>query len=471
MTQNFFNESQIRKIIEKTMQIAQNNNGAIPISKIEDAAALAAYIAGYSSWKEYRKEQKKDLTPKSPLEIEEINEKENNFSIKKIDISPENVNLFKDYFLSLIKQEQLPSLKENNQLLFNIIIGNSYNKLTKASEPRTLLLQNTAFIGNNERFLDNAIFSLEEQKQTIFKFSNKPENAKLDPINEIFVGDYLEDFLAEYSQDHRDFIFIWGLLLKHLYQQYKMKITVDFLIETLSLDFVVKIWYLLSQENSFIGSMLLNYIKSLSNIKQEGFSIAFSKESQEKHWKHVQPLLSKLTIIKDAYDHEVFSYDGELLQSCMINKKSLSFFVPNRGENLIFNLIDFIVHSATVSYLKLVDGLNIKEHSIFIINSNDKLSKTPLENDYIFFFSYFLPFDSSFLQFYEQIVFSKHNSFIEPPETLIKKLYLQTKIITDNIFFNSGASLLSLNNDYGYLWQKENKEAETNFFILSKFSN
>ena len=460
-----FTETQIRQVMEKIFQIAQKNNGNIPIYKIEDAATLAAYIAGYSSWKQYRKEQKKEQVLTSVFAMGEKERKK--FRIVKVDVSPQNIIELKKKFTELPCLNKKIEIKENKQIIHKIIGGKNYNKITKSSESKTLHIENTCFIGNNQNFIDNAKYSLEQDFQPIIEFSDKDGKEKIDPINEIFAG----DFLGGSSNDHRDFQFIWGFLIKHLSQQYKMKFTANFLLETLELEFVVKIWCLLSQENSFLGSMLLTYIKSISSIKNDQFIISLSIESQEKHWDNVVEIRNKLKELQKAYEDNVFSYDGDFLEDYMREKKSAKIYIPEKSNKLILNTVDFLIETSSLAYSKLVEGMSIKEHAVFIFNRHESLKKIPIESDYVFFFSQLMPFEVSKLSSYKQVIFSKHQSFIEPNDDFLKNFYLKTKIINENIFANSGDFLISLDEYNSYLWQKEYKEVESDSFVLSKIAN
>ncbi len=469
MNETNFTESQIRQVMEKVFQIANKNNGKIPIYKLDDAATLAAYIAGYSSWKQYRKEHKKE-TILTSISVEDKKEQKE-FTTKKVEVSPENIVDLKKRFTDLPILNKKAEIKENKKNIYKIIVGKDYNTVTKSNEFKNIWVENTCFVGSETIFLDSAKNSLMEDIQPIIEFSSKSGKDKIDPINEIFSGDYLEDYLGGSSSDHRDFQFIWGFLIKHLSQQYKMKFTANFLLETLELEFVVSIWSLLSQENSFLGGMLLTYIKSISNIKNEGFTISLSGEAQKKHWDNVVKIRSKLKELQKAYEDGVFSYEGNFLGNYIVEKKSASIYIPEKSNKLVLNTVDFLIETTSLAYSKLVEGLSIKDHAVFIFNTHESLNKLPIESDYVFFFSQILPFEISKLYFYNQVVFSKHQSFIEPNEDFLKKFYFKTKIINENIFANSGDFLINLDQNSAYLWQKEYKEAETSSFSLTKFSN
>jgi len=468
MIKNLFTESQIRQIIEKVNHVAQSNNGIIHITKIEDAASLAAYIAGYSSWKQYRKANKKD-SKLLELNFSLENLENKNFNSLTVDISPHIILEFESYLKSLQNKSIPFELKENKQLLFKIAVGQNYNKLTKSNQTYFLNLENTCFIGNNSRFIDYVKANLKEQLQTVIEInSGNKSSEKLDPINEIFTSDYLEDFLTNGTQNNKNFIFIWGLLIKQLAKQFKLKFTADFLMKSLELDFILKAWCLLSKENNYLSKILIDYIKSLSLVKVDKSKINISKDSQEKHWENVKKIYFQLLIIKNAYDDGIFLYNGLKLIDCMISKKSIDIVIPNKTNGFIFNIIEFVLTSASAAYQKLVKGLDIKEHAIFIINKHENIRKLPIKNDYVFCLAKLLPYESKMLDKFEQIVFSKHLSFIEPSLEFIRNFYLNTTKIEDNIFTNSGKILLELDENSAYLWKKENKDSEISFFVLQK---
>jgi hypothetical protein len=470
MNKIIFSELQIKQIIEKANQVANQNNGVIPISNLEDAASLAAYIAGYSSWKQYRKEQKKleKMEFKSHLENQATKE----FDMQTIDISPTAILELKDKLKKFQNLKQSVQLQENKQLLYKIEVGQMYDKVTKATEICYLNIENTCFIGENTNFLKIAQNSLVEQLQTIIEFnqSNKPSD-KLNPIEEIFSGDYLEDFLSSGNQDSKNFNFIWGLLIKQISEQYKIKFTAEFLIETLALEFVMKAWCMLYQEGNFLANMIMNYIKALPQIKIEPSKVNLSKTAQEAHWENIKGLYSELIEIKDAYDKDIFSYDGIKLLDCMIEKKCAEISIPSKTEKFLIKVIEFIISSSIQSYQKQVNGLDIREHAIFIVNKNENLNPIVEENDYIFNFTQLSPWASSNLKNYEQIVFSKHNSFMEPGNDFLNKFYLSTTNIEKNLFANSGDVLIKLEDNISYLWKRENKEANIGSFIMQRIAH
>jgi hypothetical protein len=470
MNKVLFSESQIKQIIEKTNQVATKNNGSIPISSIEDAAALAAYVAGYSSWKQYRKEQKKleKIEFKSHLENQIVKQ----FDTSSVDISPTAILELKEQLKKISSPIQSITLQENKQLLYKIEVGQMYDRVTKATQLCYLNLENTCFIGENTNFLKIAQNSLIEQSQTIIEFNqNNKSGDKLNPIEEIFSGDYLEEFLSNGNQDSKNFNFIWGLLIKQLSEQYKVKFTADFLIETLDLGFVMKAWCMLYQEGNFLANMIMNYIKALPQIKIEPSKVTLSGTTQESHWENIKGIYNELSELKDAYDKNIFSYTGIKLLDCMTKKQSVEISIPLKTEKFLIKVIEFIIGSTNQSYQKQVEGLDVKEHAIFVINKHENLNPIINENSHIFNFTQLAPWASSNIKDYEQILFSKHNSFMQPSNDFITKFYLSTSNLEKNLFANSGEALIKLEDNISYLWKRENKEASIGSFIMQRIAH
>ena len=470
MSKQKFSESQIRQIIEKSFQISQKNNGVIPLDKLEDAATFAAYIAGYSSWKQYRKSQKQDFTFAFTEIEDQVAIKE--FNPIKIETSSEKIQELKNKLLSIKKRNINTELKSNKQILFKIECGTTHERITKSINPYYIHAQNTCFVGSNNNFLDNVKKSINHQLQTIIEFSGSSKiKDKLDPINEIIYGEHFEDFFTNNIDEHRDFSFLWVLLIKQIAQQYKIKFTLDLLIETLELDFILKSWYLLSQEENFLANMLLAYLKTLS-LKQSDLNYcSISKESQINHWKNVRNIYSKLLLFQQSYDDGVFSYEGLELSQCFIEKRNADFFIPNKVNNFIIEVVNFISSTATYMYHKTVDGYDIKEHSIFLINKHKELNKNLYYSEYIINLNKISSINIEELGKFEQIVFSKHDAFVEPNVEFIKKFYLETPNIKDNLFANSGAILINLNDNEAYVWQKENKETIFGPYVINKIND
>lgn len=152
MSKFIFSESQVRQIIEKSNQIAQSNNGVIPIANLEDAAALAAYIAGYSSWKQYRKEQKKAGVLLFQAEVEQDIKKD--FNLSTVDLSAPGILELKKKLNDISNKDSKPEMRENKQLLYKVEVGQVYDKVTKATKICYLNLENTCFIGENLNFIN-----------------------------------------------------------------------------------------------------------------------------------------------------------------------------------------------------------------------------------------------------------------------------------------------------------------------------
>ncbi|NCQ51497.1 hypothetical protein GW796_06305 [archaeon] len=461
-----FTESQIKQIIEKSLQTANVNNGVIPIVNIDAAASFAAYIAGFSSWKQYRREKRRESV-KYDYKVEITERIDNNLSM--VDISAKGIDSIKYLLTSQEKIGLKKELVENKKTIFKINVGKSYNAVTKATDTHYLKLENTCFIGSHYHFLDIAKESLIEQNQCIIEItSNLKGEGKLDPINEIFNSEHLEDFLGNMSQDHKDFIFIWGLLIKQIGQQYKIKYTVDFLLKSLNLDFIIQFCGLLLKENNFLANMILGYIRSIFDINMNLEKINISKEVNNLHWENIKEMYAKLTSFKDCYVAGIFSYNGCKVLDSMMQKNSINVGIPDKLSGFIYDSLGFLLMSAMVSYEKQVFGLNIKEYTVFIINKNENIRPKILLNNYVCSFNYIHEFRSKELSHYQQVVLSNHKSFIEPELKFIRDFYLNTKEITYNVFENLGRELLNLKPTEGFLWSRNSVDIKVNHFTISK---
>ncbi len=462
-----FSESQLRQVIEKSFYIAQSNNGSVPISKIDDAANFAAYIAGYSSWKKYRKSIENDFSI-AKLENESLDDKIL-FSNKYITINIESIQSLKTKLSSISKIKKEEGLKENKQILSKIYIAESYSKITKAHQPIFLNLQNTGFFGKDNSFINNVINELKQQQQSIIEFdASEDSNIKLDPLNELIVSDFWEDFIPHNSQDHKDFSVVWCLLIKQLSQQYKIKFTADLLLETLDLDFLIKYWVLLSQENNFLSNMLLIYFKSLSIKKENDSKIKLNENQQKNHFKNIQNIKTQMTKVKDLYDSNIFSYNGLFLSEMFIKKEREKLNFPLTIDMFAFDIMSFLISSVVFTYQKQVESLDIKEHAVFLVNKHPLLNKKLVKSDYVVYFSLIAEGDLDNIIDFEQIVFCKQNTFINLSSDFIHKFYLNTPMIEKNLFANYGKVLMELKEGNAFLWKRSSTTQDFGDFDLIK---
>lgn len=249
-----------------------------------------------------------------------------------------------------------------------------------------------------------------------------------------------------------------------------MKLTADFLMETLDLGFVVKSWLMLYQEGNFLANMLMGYIKSLPLIKIEPSKVSLSQQSQNTHWENIRDIYAQLNALKQAYDQNIFSYDGMKILDCMLEKKSIGLSIPSKSEDFLFKVLEFIIDSSSRSYQKQVEGLDIKEHAVFVISKHEKINVNISANDYVFSFVQLPPYAASRINNVEQIIFTKYDSFVEPDKDFLMKFYLETSLVEKNLFANSGDVLIKMEENVAYLWKRENKEAEIGSFVMQRIS-
>lgn len=461
MSKNSYTESQIRQMVEKISQIAEKNKGFIKINRIEDAASMAAYIAGYSSWQQYRKDQKKKKS-KNEISIETNDEKnqieEDMFSACHIDISSQEILIFKDSLQQLQKYSRLsPDFQENRQIISNLLIGEKSNKVTKSKEIFSLNIEPTLFMGNDFTFINSVKEQLIEQKQCILEFSSdKKENSntfKLDPLNEIYCSEFFDILFDIQHQNYKDFGFLWSMIIKQITQQYYIKLNVEFLLKTLDLDFLVKFWLLLSHESHFLSNMIGQYFKNLSSINLQTNQVYVSASAQKKHWDNTIYLRKRLELLKEAYKSNIFSYNGQSLLVAFANKKNVQLYLPSKIEPFILKCVNLVMQNCIQVYEKSVAGLNTKYHQIFIVNKHEDLLKIDIDSEYFVYFCHAYPHQNFLLSSFSQIIFTKHHVFHDLNPEFIIKFYLNTQDLTENIFAKSGDILLNLNKNEAYLWK------------------
>lgn len=466
-----FNESQIRVIIEKSLQIAKNNNGFISLPKTKDAIELANYIAGYSL-KDYKNNKNKE----NLLFNFKINDENLNIVYKDIYVNISNsINIEIDLFFQKFQKKSLPKLiQENKKEFYKPVIGKSFNDITKYNTPSYLNIANTAFIGDSYFFINKAKNSLQEEGQCVLEFNSNSDIdcLKLNPINEIYSSLFLEDFFYQQSLPNNKPLFIFGLIIKNIIEQTNIKINIDFLLKTINLEFFVKYWLYLNNNNNnhYLSKIILNYIKSL-NIIQNEKNIFLSKTAQEIHLNNFKSIINQLHLFEKAYDANIFSENGVDLLDLMKSKTSTNFFIPDNLHSLIYNYLDFLIFISSKSYSNIVQQFNIKKQAIFVINKHNKLSVVKSKNNYIYTFNQLFPQQTNCLNDFNQIIFCHHSYYNEPNSDFLNYFYLNTEKIYDNIFFNSGEQLLKLKNNECFIWQKINQEEFLNKFTLTKIKN
>ncbi len=453
-----FTKSQINELIKKILYIAQNNNDRIEVSSYEEAAQVCAYVAGYNSINEFlSSEENSSKDTVSIFKCIENNEEfkqEKEFKDITVNLNIEEIQNLNMYLSRYNKNKNQRNIKENINILSKLNIGYKYNPITKYSDNIFINTENTLFYSNSNLFFEKIKNDLMEQKQTIInliessKFDGETDNYLIDPINEIFNGVFLEEIFEDEILDHKGFIFVWFLMIQQIKEKFNINFNLELLYQTLDLDFVIKISTILAKDSNFLSSMILNYIKSLSNVVIEKNKIKIPKESVKKHDSNCKKLLSLFDYFDWGYKNNKFKINDNSLFSIMLEKKSININVENQR---LFNLL---LEKSISKYDKTLNGLEIKEHIVFILDDFG-LIKKPIKSNYVI---QFIRSDSNIknnnFEDFNQILFSKQNSFTNFSNEFLAKVMNNSKLIEKNIFYANAQDLIYLEEKNGFIFKK-----------------
>lgn len=455
-----YNKEQIKEIIEKSLQISQKNHGSIPLNSIEQATTFASYIAGFPSWNHY----KKSLESQSKQNISFSNQTKPPYfdNILSFNIEPIQIFNFENSFPKTIPLEIYKESPSNPMILSRIPLGFKYNHILKQNESFYLDIESSVFIGNQFSLFTNIQSYLKEQNQTILFFHHeldqKNNSSYFNPLAELLYSDIYHDIFSNYS--NHLFLTIWFELIQYLVTSYHIKITAEFLINSLNLEFLTSLLFLLVSKKNQLNQILLSYFKSLS-IQIQKNSVTFSIESQKKHYENILPLQNLLFIFQKEYDKKTFSYDAPLLSSYLNNKKSAEFYLEKNLPSALLKILNIIIEKTANNYKNKVEKYQKNEHCVFFLSSHENLLNKPF-NDYCIVWKYTQTYND-YSEFY-QIVFLQHKSFIQPPEKFLLYFYQNTPYFEDNLFFSSGQKLIQLSKNECYLWKKNSKN-DIHYFL------
>lgn len=450
-------KNQIKEIIEKLLHISKSNNGVIPALNISEVSNIVAYLEGFPSWQhylDYKSKEGRNFKGFFDLYFEKNNTNASSSSNLTIKLLPSIK--FRERLLSNGFFEEL-TLKENKQIIAKIEIGSKVNSITKTREYHYLSLEDTAFIGENNLIGKKIKEQLASNTQTTIEFVDLDNGFSIDIINELFNTELFDVFFDSQEINQKDFMFIWPLIIKQIAKQFKIKYDIDIVLETLTLGFLVNTWATLSEDNNFLSSILINYFKSLGDININGNELNFSREALASHEKNIEKIYLMLVEIKEGYKKGIFSKNNKLIDF-MINKQSVVVSVPKKDVFKHINIINSIIKFSVQKYNDIVKGKNAKEHIVFLLNEHKDLDKSFFNFKHVIMFNFLNVENYYTINNINQIIFSKHESFIKPNDNFLIDFYLNT-ISGENIFFNSGEKLLTLKEKNFYLWQQiENKK-------------
>ena len=249
---------EIKVFIKKIQDLSPKLGGVLKINTVDDAANLAVYLYGFSSWKEYLQTQK----------IKNENTIKEEYHFKKPKFKP---IIMKSTELDLTREigkTIKPSLvlKETETLPPEYLIGTTKDKITKGNCSIGLSTQGYIITVTDENeyesFLTKQINWLIHNYQSFSVFGLKPsdiknplkqkiteknillfnmENHKFDPIGESLMFNNLGNLLDIDLKDSQSFSWLWLLLVNTLKKEFLIKWSYKSLLNSLNISFLIPI--------------------------------------------------------------------------------------------------------------------------------------------------------------------------------------------------------------------------------------
>lgn len=350
--------SEMRQMIKKIFELSNKLNGSIPIGNLDNAATCAAYLYGFSSWKEYKLYLSKENT-KYPI-------KKTIKTIKDISFESIKVNSIKPYNLNklnkLSKEEEEEEINTSYPLLPEWLIGKYYYQQEKIEEPRGLLPINTMFTGsilsNLSNMYLNQIDNLLNVKQMAIIFGSDSssqlfyetipvlekhkvliigrEHILIDPLKEILNNDKMDIFFNVEDNLVGNFVLLWGAIIKKIKQtNNSYQLTIKELINLTEIETLLELDKLWENDNTIENKMLNDY---LNYCKINKSMLYIAKESREKHYEKSFNLISQLKEIEYLYDNNYFSENSTFNMKDAI-RNGQSIYIIQENDNCYKNLL------------------------------------------------------------------------------------------------------------------------------------
>lgn len=490
---NQINSEEMKVLIKNVYQLSEKLSGNISIKNLDNAAEFAVNLFGYSSWKEFKQNLKKENN------LNNIENTDNDNSEKILSNYLKENN--KDVFISLDKKykfkERIEKKIEKNKsenYTSEFLVGSYLTTQMKTKQPRGLMptdcIVTTNFNNNYKEFCKSHISWLIDNKQDFIVFSGKyiddmvfpnsvyiieKNGLRLNPIKEIINKDIFEKF---FKIDHstKSFSYLWHFLVKKCHIEGK-DLNIDDLLNMTSLENLIKIKKEFEKDyviNKMLSGYLLNYIE---DFKGEENRVSISQESKYRHYKENMYLINKLSEIKELYDNGYFTNKNEFsFKEAIFQKKKC---IVKDLDNKLYKELILCEYIEANKEFKTDKNIIEKEHLIWILFLEaENWIKTYQTND--------LNYHVSFAQYYyitsglhkieillkeiKQILFLRQS--MNYKNTIWKDKMLEvTKEDNTRFWYNSNMILKELTEKEAILWRTTDDPFAINGledFILEK---
>lgn len=485
--------------VKRLFELSKKLNKNIKIASKDDAANLYAYLKGYTSWAEmlrYERSQKiedvdMDIDIKDKIFTDKIwnfkkdilkdLEKEDFYIEKSIYEKTNILDTFKIGNIEVMKSLQ-PALIDCNSNAYIFSDINNVSQRVFREQVKELFYWNKSSIicGLNNKGEDDELNNYLIDKQFI-SIGNKKSNIRLNPINELFLNDSLEEYFTINNNKENVFQDIWLNLIRIYKEQLNYKITPDFLKDSLKIETLIQLMTNVEKNIQLQIKPLINYINNFLDIVyvKEKQSFIISAQAQEKHYKQTFLLLDRVKKLAELYEQNIFDINSNITMFDVLkNKEPIIFWDINDNQikkaywDIIFQLLnnvlieqEEVVEKSMVSPRRymlplLVWGSDniITNKSMKVILKHEQFLKTHLydlnpQNRNV----YLDKTRDDFLNKLTQVLFLRQN--VEKiHQGLENKIKNQTVSWGANLFYSNCNILRNLNDFEAILWQKDRME-------------
>ena len=364
----------MRDLIKNIYDVAHKLSGHIRISDLDAAANFAAYLHGFSSWREYKVALSKEITK---------------IRVNQVDTLP--LPKFEDIILEEILEwsSQLavsPPKDSLEPVVSNLpplewLVGSHRHIQGKIDEPRGLLSENSLIIGSplsdiatlyekqvtwlNYHSQSFLIFAAEEKSKIFQQVVDKMEGRRVNIIGKNYLRiNPLDNFLTTREAEiyfginleaKEHFPTLWIGLVRHIQETQKIQLGIKELLEFTDLPVLYQLSLKLSAHP--LGKLLKNYLVTSCKVDNP---LHINTMSLETHFVQSGSLINKLREIEILYNEGYFTTQPDYsLENAVFNKENTIIVrEQNQCYMELLTLLYASIHTRHSSRLAYVNPLN-----------------------------------------------------------------------------------------------------------------
>lgn len=492
---------EMKVLIENIYNTSIKLNGQINISTLDDAANLAAYLFGFSSWMEYHSlvDKEKDFVLNEVFKFK-------NKKFKDVILTQEDFNNFLN-INHLIEDEKskksstvYSNITQSNMIPLEWIIGYKKDTQSKVSMPIGLLPENYIVNSSNMEHVNN-FFKLKlewlcKNKQSFYIFGIDDDNIinfvdnlysneneeftlyqlgqrgfKIDPIKEAFENNDLESLVGiNKTEESESFSILWIMIVRFLKDSLNYEWDSVSLLKSISLESLIEIMLILKDNNKLLYQLLSQYIYKKLGVKIDNDNFILNTIAQEKHYKQTYILREKLEKIYQLYKEGYFSHKTKVNLSQLIFNKDSALFLECANQELrkeYWNICNLTYINAHKQYEKILSNQQL-DNKLFKVwsvwwGSNNKIQediayKILKQNNTQIICAYSFSSENKLEDWYanfKQILFLRQFTK-DFPDLWKNKALINTEYWEENLWFNNYDILKKIKSDEAFLWNAKN---------------